>query len=63
MQRGDDPNNPYPGPDPGTPGHPVPQQPVPCATIPVPPGTTNLLDPAVNAKMVARGEAENEESK
>jgi len=48
----------------GFPGPPVPK-PVPAVEhikIPVPAGDTNLLDPAVIAEEVERGEQDNEEA-
>jgi hypothetical protein len=48
----------------GFPGPPV-SKPVPAVEhikIPVPTGDTNLLDPAVIAEEIARGEQENEEA-
>jgi hypothetical protein len=40
------------------PGHPPPEPPVECVKVPVPSGTVNLLDPAVIAKEIERGERE-----
>jgi len=66
MPQNPNPPHPQPSPDPGSGPFPPdpndprgPTTPASTVTIPVPEGTSNLLDPAVQSRMIERGKQQN----